>query len=368
MGKLFFTPGPSQLYPTLEAHIRHALEKDIGSISHRGKKFEEIFFQTVSNLRALLKIPQTHHLFFLSSGTEAMERIIENCVEEKSYHFVNGSFSKRFFTTAQELKKQPEKYEVALGEGFDFSKEDLRIPKSMELVCLTHNETSTGVMTPIQQIHALKKLYPEQLFALDVVSSAPYPELDFTLLDCVFFSVQKLFGLFAGLCVLIVSPKAFEKSLRLEKKGCNIGSYHNFPTLAKFAANNQTPETPPILHMYLLNQIVQDMQKIGLEVLRKETDEKAKLLYSFFDALDEWSPAIRQEPFRSPTVLTIQTNEQTLSLKKALEVQGLIVGGGYGPFKDSQIRIANFPAISLEHVKLFLNHMNIILKSFLSCP
>src|SRR5258706_11076525 len=100
MNKIYFTPGPSQLYPTVRKHIDEALAEDIGSISHRGKKFEELFSQTVTNLRMLLKVPQTRRIFFLSSGTEAMERVIENCVKKESFHFVNGSFSKRFFDTA----------------------------------------------------------------------------------------------------------------------------------------------------------------------------------------------------------------------------------------------------------------------------
>src|SRR5579884_2196118 len=105
MNKTFFTPGPSQLYPTIEKHISEALEQHIPSISHRSTKFKEIVKETVSNLRNVLTIPEDYHIFFLSSATEAMERVIENCVEKKSFHLVAGSFGDKFYEIAKDLKK-----------------------------------------------------------------------------------------------------------------------------------------------------------------------------------------------------------------------------------------------------------------------
>ena len=94
MKKIFFTPGPSQLYPTVISHIKNALKKNIMSISHRGKRFEELYETCASGIKKLLNIPQDYHIFFVASGTEAMERSIQNCVLKYSFHFVNGSFSK----------------------------------------------------------------------------------------------------------------------------------------------------------------------------------------------------------------------------------------------------------------------------------
>ena len=39
MKPIFFTPGPSQLYPTCQTHVEKAFEENIPSISHRGEKF-----------------------------------------------------------------------------------------------------------------------------------------------------------------------------------------------------------------------------------------------------------------------------------------------------------------------------------------
>lgn len=353
MRNIFFTPGPSQLYSTVKKYIRQALREDIPSISHRGKKFQEIYEGTVSGLKSLLNIPDTHRVYFLSSGTEAMERVIENCVETYSFHFVNGSFSKRFYKTALELRKKPQKYEVPLGEGFAIS--EITIPKYTELICLTQNETSTGVQVPMDDVYALKK-HPTKLVALDIVSSAPYVDVDYKKVDLVFFSVQKGFGLPAGLCVIIVSPKAFAKAKLLEEKR-SIGSYHSFLSLEQYAVKNQTPETPNVLAIYLLGKVIEDMKKLEIKKIRKETEEKARMLYDFFDKHPENKPFVKELTWRSRTVIVADIDGGSKPLIERLKKKGFVVGSGYGELKERQIRIANFPAISIQDVKKLIKNL-----------
>ena len=352
MKKIFFTPGPSQIFPTIPKHLKEALRKDILSLSHRSSRFKKIFYKTVDDLRQLLNIPKSHHIFFLSSGTEVMERVIENCVEKHSFHFVNGGFSQRFFETAIELKKVPFRHQVALGDGFDFDK--VEINKKTELICVTQNETSTGVALDKKDIVLLKKNHPDKLLAVDIVSSAPYVNIDYSFADLVFFSVQKGFGLPAGLAVLIVSPEAIEKSKYLINKGVNVGSYHNFINLLKYADKGQTPETPNVLAIYLLGQVIKDMFKLGIRNIRKAIEKKVNILYNFFEESNLYRPFIKQSRFRSKTVIVVEVKNGSSNIIKKLTNKGYIVGNGYQKFKDKQIRIANFPAHSLASVKQLL--------------
>ncbi|MDE2589020.1 MAG: alanine--glyoxylate aminotransferase family protein, partial [Patescibacteria group bacterium] len=313
-------------------------------------KFEDIFSSVVEGLKKLLSIPEDYTIFFVSSGTEAMERTIENVVKKHSMHFVNGAFSKRFFETALELGKNAKKSEVKLGQGFDFTNLTDPVSKSVELLCFTHNETSTGVMLSADQIAKMKKSYPDTLIAVDIVSSAPYANIDFTQADIVFFSVQKGFGLPAGLGVMVVSPQAFEKATVLQKQNNYIGTYHNFPTLKKWADKNQTPETPSVFHLYLFSKVLQDMLKIGIRTMQRQTDEKAQLLYDFFDTHPTWKPFVSETKFRSPTVIVAEVGQDQKKLKEYLQKEHVIIGSGYGPNKDMQIRLANFPALSKKDI------------------
>jgi len=358
MKKIFFTPGPAALYPTAVVHFQKGFTSNIASLSHRGKQFQEIYQELNSNLKKLFGIPQSYHIFIVSSGTEAIERTIQNCVEKESFHFINGSFSKRFFTTAKELGKKPKSSEVPMGQGFDFQK--IVIPKKTELICFTHNETSTGVMLPTKEIETIAKKYPDKLVAVDIVSSAPYVDLDYTVFDVVFFSVQKGFGLPAGLGIMIVSPRALEKSQQLLQKGISIGSYHSFSQLLQFAQKQQTPETPPVLEMYVFGNVIRDMLAFGIKKIRRETEQKAQLLYYYLDTSETLDAFVKEKQFRSPTIIVADIQKAKGDVKKILAEKGLIVGSGYGANKEKHIRIANFPAHTVQDVKRLIRQ----LKSF----
>ena len=348
MDKVFFTPGPSQILLNVEIYIQEAIKNGICSISHRGKEFEDIFQNSISSLRNILNVPEDFHIFFISSATEAMERIIENCVESCSFHFVNGAFSDRFFKTALELRKSPKKIEAQYGDGFEFSK--ITVPDNSELVCLTQNETSTGVALNMQDIYNIKKKYTDKLIAVDIVSSVPYVDIDYSMVDCTFFSVQKGFGMPPGLGVIIVNDAAVKKSQYLQNKSLNIGSYHSFPSLLRSAEKNQTPETPNTLWIYLLDKICNDFMKIGLNKIRNDTDKKANLLYDFFDSNSKYKPFVKNKYFRSKTIIVVNV-PNSIDIIDKLKSHGFIVGSGYKEFKDKQIRIANFPAHKIDDIK-----------------
>jgi phosphoserine aminotransferase len=340
-----FTPGPSQLYFTASDHARQAFKQGIPSISHRSKEFEKIFQETTDGLRQLLGVPADFHVFFTGSATEIWERIIQNLVEKKCLHLVNGSFSKRFHEMAIQSQRHAEKIEAAEGTGFT---EHILASDTNELIAVTHNETSTGVSLPMSFITAVRKNNPGQLIVIDAVSSLPYPSFDFTEIDSIFFSVQKGFGLPAGLGVWIVNEKCIAKAESLASKGLSIGTYHNLPTLLTNARKNQTPETPNVLGIYLLNKIVHDFLRKGLDVIRKETEYKAALLYHTLEQHSVLAPFVTEKQFQSKTVIVANTGQHTEKLTALLISKGLHPGDGYGANRKTQLRFANFPAHSKE--------------------
>ncbi|HRG80325.1 MAG TPA: aminotransferase class V-fold PLP-dependent enzyme [Cyclobacteriaceae bacterium] len=340
-----FTPGPSQLYFTVESHMRQAFRDGIPSLSHRSKEFENISKEATTGLKELLGIPNDFHVFFTGSATEIWERSIQNLVVDKSLHFVNGAFSKRYFEISSQLGKHPVKIEVAAGQGFD---SDFGTDNDVELIALTHNETSTGVSLPINFINQFREKFPDSLIVVDSVSSLPYPQFDYTKIDSVFFSVQKGFGLPAGLGVWVVNNRCIAKAELLLSKGVSIGTYHNLPTLLANAKKNQTPETPNVLGIYLLGKVVQDFLRRGIHSIRKETEYKAAILYQALST-HKLAKAFVQEPqFRSQTVLVANTGENTERISRHLHSHQFYPGDGYGDQKKSQLRFANFPTHSKE--------------------
>lgn len=346
-----FTPGPSQLYFTVEDHVRKAFREGVPSLSHRSNAFEKINQQAVEGLRQLLEIPSGFHVVFAASATEIWERSIQNLVAESSLHFVNGSFSKRYHEIAGQLGKQAYKIETVTGEGFKSSSSD----NNPELIALTHNETSTGVSLPLDFIHAFRDNHPQALIIVDAVSSLPYPKFDYTKIDSVFFSVQKSFGLPAGLGVWIVNERCIAKAEILQQRGINIGTYHNLPTLIANAKKNQTPETPNVLGIYLLGQVISDFNKKGIHAIRKETEYKSAILYQALQNHSLAKPFVADPKFRSQTVIVAQTGDATANITQYLAQQGMHAGDGYGEKKKSQLRFANFPTHSKETYELLVD-------------
>ena len=354
MEKVFHTVGPTQLYPEVKGFIADALRENIPSLSHRSQEFMDIYRETDGQLRKLLGIPEGFRIFFLSSGTECMERIIQNLVEKKSFHFVDGSFSKRFYTIAKQLGKDAGKAEVEFGKGFDF--ENVNIPGDAEIICLTQNETSTGVALNMEDIYQLKGKYPDMLIALDIVTGVPYIKIDFDKIDCAFFSVQKGFGLPGGLGVIIANEKCIDKAKELMKKGIIIGSYHNFVTLAENVDKFQTAITPNVMNIYLLGRVCQKLNEKGMRRIRQETEEKAKLLYDFLDSSDELKPFVKEVKDRSQTTIVIDVPEgNSKEYRDKLASQGIIAGSGYKEYKDKQIRIGNFPMHTRENIEKIIS-------------
>jgi phosphoserine aminotransferase len=350
--KMNFTPGPSQLYFTVEGHLRQAIRSDIASLSHRSKEFEMIFSDTCSNLRELLGIPEGFHIFFTGSATEIWERSIQNLVLSHSLHLVNGAFSKRFYEIATQLGKKATMIEVSAGSGFV---DPISIPSGTEMIAITHNETSTGVSLPLDFVHSMKERARDALIVVDAVSSLPFPSFDYSKIDSVFFSVQKGFGLPAGLGVWIVNDRCVAKAESMANTGVSIGSYHSLPTLRANQKKNQTPETPNVLGIYLLGKVVKDMLRRGIDLIRKETEYKSTLLYQALSNHPHLQAFVKEQKFQSKTVMVADCGPHLNRVSEALIKKGLYPGDGYGEFRKSQLRFANFPTHSKEQFELLVD-------------
>lgn len=345
--KIYLTPGPSENYFIVEEAIKEALHNKVTAISHRSKDFKAIFENTVTQLRELLQIPADFSIAFTGSANEIWQQILQSCVEKESFHLVNGAFSKKFYEFAKELHLSPSKYEVDFGKGFLV--ENINVPKNTELIAVIQNESSSGVQFPIQNIAALKAKNEDKLIVVDAVSSLPYIDIDFSVIDSLYFSVQKGFGLPAGLGVWIYNQKMIDKAKTLQAKGKSIGTYHSLLELDKYAKDNQTPETPNVLAIFVLGKVIESMNKKGIAMIRRETDYKAELLYHTLEQSEFLSPLVTEKSERSKTVIVANVHKGTSSdVVTFLEKKGIIIGKGYGSFKDSQIRIANFPTHSKE--------------------
>ncbi|GAB4398603.1 MAG: phosphoserine transaminase [Microscillaceae bacterium] len=355
LSPLHFYPGPSKLYPQIGEYLQTALAQGFFSFNHRSPEFVKCVRETVHHLKAKLEIPDDYQVFFVSSATECWEIIAQSLVQYRSLHVFNGAFGEKWWKNTRRLKAAPE-----LIQGFTFAPEacpelpilKAKMPPHTELIALTHNETSNGTALPTDFLWELRQAFPEVLLALDATSSMAGMALPWAAGDLWLASVQKCFGLPAGLALLLASPQALA---RAEAIGENR-HYNSLLALAAQAQVFQTTHTPNMLGIYLLGQVMQAVAPIAQvdSLLR----QRAREGYAFFEKLDFVQPLIQNPEVRSDTVLALRTHEELLAkIKAAARNKNIILGNGYGNWKNTTFRVANFPAITNTEFELLQDFM-----------
>lgn len=334
-----FAPGPSKVYDALPKYMQDAYNQGILSANHRSNAFMHLYQETEQLMREKLHMPDDYKILFTSSATESWEIISQSIVEKASYHIYSGSFGKKWFEYAKHIIPASAALKIEANQSVDVP--NLEIGEGFDLIAVTQNETANASQVPMSIITEIGRKYPEKMIAVDTTSSMAGIELDFSLADIWYASVQKCFGLPAGLGILIVSPKAIEKT---ERKG-EKGRYNSLSFILENAAGYQTHYTPNVFGIYLLNRVLKDMQEI--QHVDARIRSRMRKLENCIAQSSKFRMLVDNDQTRSSTVMAVAGNEELISVvKKAAEKEGMQLGSGYGPLKPTSFRIANFPAIT----------------------
>src|SRR6201981_934834 len=232
-------------------------------IGHRGQGFKDLYAKIQPQLQQLLS---TKRLVYLSTSSAwgVMEGAIRNLVAKKVLNCMCGAFSDKWLDVSQRCGKQAEGLKVELGSPIRAEAIDKKLATGeFDALTLIHNETSTGTMSPLAAIAALKKKYPDVMFIVDAVSSMTAVKLEFDSMgiDVLLAGTQKAFALPPGLAVFVCSPAALAKAATAKDRGY----YFDFVEFQKNAEQNMTPSTPSIGHVYALSSKLDDIFTEGLE-------------------------------------------------------------------------------------------------------
>ena len=122
----------------------------------------------------------------------------------------------------------------------------------VDAVTVVHNETSTGVTSPVDEIAAVvRELSPETLIFVNAVSSfsgVKIPVDDWGI-DICLTSSQKAMALPPGLSFCAVSDRVLERAATVTGRGW----YFDFLVLEKYLERSTTPATPAISLMRALS-------------------------------------------------------------------------------------------------------------------
>ncbi|MFC5411606.1 aminotransferase class V-fold PLP-dependent enzyme [Larkinella bovis] len=327
-----FYPGPSKVYPQVAAYAQEAVRSGVVSWNHRSPGFMDIVKETVRLLHEKLAIPADYHLALVSSATECWEIIAQSLTVTTSLHPYGGAFGKKWMEYAHRIKP-------------------MILPGEADVLCVVQNETSNGTQVRMDTLANFRQEF-SGLIAVDAVSSLGGLAFDWSLADVWFASVQKCLGLPAGLAVLIYSPQALRQAEVINDRQY----YNSLLFVHENFANYQTPYTPNGLGIYLLMRVLQQIP--GIAEVDQLIRKRATDWYRFFETETNWKLLIDQPELRSDTVIAVQgSEEQIRAVKTDAQKAGITLGNGYGNWKSTTFRIANFPAIEeweIEKLKTFL--------------
>src|SRR3569832_913669 len=232
-------------------------------IGHRGQGFKDLYAKIQPQLQQMLCTKQLVYLS-TSSAWGVMEGAIRNLVTKKVLNCMCGAFSDKWLDVSQRCGKQAEGLKVEWGSPIRAAQIDAKLATGeFDALTLIHNETSTGVMSPLYEIAALKKKYPDVMFIVDAVSSMSAVKIEFDALgiDVLLAGTQKAFALPPGLSVFVCSPAALAKAATTKDRGY----YFDFVEFQKNAEQSMTPSTPSIGHVNALESKLEDIFAEGLE-------------------------------------------------------------------------------------------------------
>lgn len=345
-----FYPGPSKVSDKIVEYFTEAHKEGILSANHRSPQFMNLIEETNKLLKNRLDIPDDYGIYYVSSATECWE-IITQSFGGINYHFYNGSFGEKWFNTTRKLKPQTIGYKFDLGKELRLGQLDLSIEEGT--ICITQNETSNGTKVSNKRLNKVRQKYPNHLIAVDATSSLGGAFLQIENADIWYASVQKCFGLPAGLGLLICSLKAINKAL-------NYGENRHYNSLINIInnmKNYQTTHTPNVADIFLLNRVMRDRKPISK--VSNKLEKRAREFYEFLGTKESVNALVHKNSIQSATVFAIKGNPDEIEkLKEKAEKNGLLLGNGYGEFKNVTFRVANFPEITNKEMKkliLFLN-------------
>jgi len=343
-----FYPGPSKVYPQVEQYMQDAYHSGILSVNHRSDVFMQMLKGTIDVLKLKLDIPSDYEVYFVSSATECWEIIAQSLIARSGLHIYNGAFGEKWMEYSQKIRPESNGFSFNLNEIPEI--EQLGIHAEHEVICVTHNETSNGTALSTEFLTDLRR-YTAKIIAVDATSSMAGSALPWTTADVWFASVQKCFGLPAGLGVMVVSPDAIRKAESVADKSF----YNSFLFMRDNFQKFQTPYTPNVLGIYLVGRVME--QVLPISEIAVDIRKRAEEWYTFLSE-NGFELAVQNEEVRSDTVIAVQADREKITqIKSMAKLAGIQLGNGYGQWKDSSFRIANFPAITETEISLLKNFL-----------
>ena len=337
--EIILAPGPTPIPPEV------LLAQGSPLVYHRGPGFGQLMRDVTDRLRELYRTDEADVFLITSSGTGGLESAVQNVLSPGDEVLVPlaGYFSERWTKLAEAHGLDVRTIEYEWGQKV--RPDDLAnalAQRPAKAVLLTHSETSTGVIQPVQDLARVAQ-EAGALVIVDVVSSlgaVPFAFDDWGV-DVAIGGSQKALSASPGIAFAAVSRRAWEAS---ETATCPR-FYFDWATYRRFAElpHPENPWTPAIsvmqglqaaLHLYFQDGVDVAMARHRLLSTAVKEGVRALGLDLFGEGLEHnWTVTAIRAP---------EAADADAICDRIRADYGCVLAPGQGPLKGTVFRIGHF--------------------------
>ena len=295
-------------------------------------------------------------ILLTGSGTAAVEAAVTSCLPPGRRILVikNGVYSQRISAIANAHKMQNMDIAGEWNERFETEPIQiaLRQNRSIDVVCVVHHETSTGMLNPVKEIGAIAKKAGRFLL-LDGVSSLGGEEIDFNSCNVgmIAGSSGKCIQGFPGVGFVLVRRDLMEQMVTYEHRSV----YFHLPTYYKQQEEGSVPFTPAVQLYYAFDEALNELLEEGVVNRIARYRKLARIIRNRMRAIR--MKFYLREPLWSSTLTAFNLPEGVFydHLHDLLRDRGYVMYAGQAQLAESIFRVANMGALTEAHITGFLD-------------
>ena len=336
--RILLGPGPSNVHPrVLQAMLAPML-------GHLDPDFWPVLDQVRDMLRLVLGTTHNWTLPLSATGTAGMEAAFCNVVEpgDRVVIVVNGFFGGRMVEIASRCGADVQRIDVPWGKPVlpEIVEQALSTQGQVKAVGVVHAETSTGVLSPLQEIAQVVH-HHDALLIVDAVTSLGGIELcmDEWELDICYSASQKCLGAPPGLAPISLGPRAVDVVTQRQSPVQSL--YLDLVTLEDYwSERRRYHHTAPILMLYALREALRLLMEEGVQQRWQRHAHTAAGLRAGLAALELElfaDPAYRLDPL---TTIVVPDQVDAAQVQRQLyQDYNIEIGGGLGALQGKIWRI-----------------------------
>jgi phosphoserine aminotransferase len=346
-----FGSGPSKVRPEQLEHLA-SLGRTVMGTSHRQAPVKNLVGAVREGLAELFSLPDGYEIILGNGGSTAFWDIAAfGLVRQRAQHLSFGEFSAKFGSVTQNAPFLGDSTILKAEPG---SLSTPRAEAGVDVYAWPQNETSTGVMAPVQRVEGADE---DALVLVDATSGAGGLPVDLNEVDVYYFGPQKCFASDGGLWLAAFSPAALARVEEIAASGRWVPDFFSLPTAIDNSRKNQTYNTPAVATLALLSdQIGWINGQGGLKWAVSRTADSSSRLYDWAEATSYTQPFVADPAHRSQVVGTIDFTDEVdaAAVAKVLRAHGVVDVEPYRKLGRNQLRVAMFPAVDPEDVSALI--------------